>query len=287
MRKNEVFLSAISVLLFLSSCSTIIYVGKQYEPEIIPEKDSGNIVFVNLFDYTLPLYVKEKNELTYFAAVKKFGEGLLTSSKEKSYSFIIGDTLKKGIEAGQLTALLPVDSVTVICTRHNADMLLALDSLNIFFDWETIPGEEKGDLKTKNFYLFTRYYMSLYSFSGDLINRCQINNSSLYSSRPALSGILTIQPALANSKAVKHVESLAFDAGQDYIDKFYPKTVNEPRKVYYSKPLKEADKHIFAGDWVKAIELLEPLANSADKTLAKKAGHNLSVAKEAAAERIR
>ena len=280
MKRKGISFLPVLILLFLSYCSTTIFIGKQYEPEIIPEKETGKIAFINLFDYTLPIYVKEKNAISYNAGVRKFGEGLTSSSKDKSYRFFINDSLKKGIETGQLTALFPADSVNTICNRNKVDMLLVLDSLNIFFDWETISSDQEGHLKTKDFYLFTRFYLSLYSASGDLIDRCQVNNSLLYSTRPALSGLITIQPSIA--KAVKQVESLAFHAGQDYLNKFYPQIVNEPRLVYYSKPLKESDKYIFAGNWNKAIELLEPLAKSQKNSLANKARHNLSVAKEAA-----
>ena len=283
MKTVSSFLFAIVILFFLPSCSSFILVQKTYDPEIIPEKETGNIVFVNLFDYTLPVYVKDKNVISYHAGVNKLMEGLSSpSAGDESYKFLTGDSLKKGTEVGQLTILLPIDSVTAICTRYKADMLLALDSMNIFFDWETIVdnNSDGSKSKTKNFYLFTRFYMSLYSPIGDLINRSKVENSSFYKSRPTLSGLLTIQPSIA--KASKQVGSLAFQAGLDYVSKFYPKTVQESRKIYAGKAFKESNLFIKLRNYDKAIELLEQLAKSPDPNIAMKARHNLSVVKEAA-----
>ena len=163
--KKSMFLFLLSAaLLILISCSSIIYIGKTRNPEIAPKIQTGNIVFINLFDYTSPVIVKEKDEISYHAGVRKLTEGLiLSSSKDEPFKFFIGDSLKKGTRARQLTTLLPPDSVVSICKRNRADMLLSLDSMNIFFDWETITDNDySGKSKTKNFYLYTRFYLSLY-----------------------------------------------------------------------------------------------------------------------------
>jgi len=278
------FLFAILMFFSLSSCSSYILVQKTYDPEIILEKTPGKIVFINIFDYTSPAYVKEKNENSYHAGVMKLAEGLSSSfSKNKSLSFFSGDTLKKDIMPGQLTAFLPKDTILAICDRHDADMLLALDSMNIFFTWETIVDENSDGSKsrTKNFYLGTSYYMSLYSATGDLINRSKAENSTFYSSNPALMDLITIRPSIA--KASKKVESLAFQTGQDYVAKFYPKTFQESRKIYTDKAFKESNLFIKLRNWDKATELLDQLAKSPDPSIAKKARQNLSVVKEAAA----
>ncbi len=283
MKTVTYFLFTIVILSSLSSCSSLIFVQKTYDPEIIPEKKTGNIVFVNLFDYTLPVYVRNKNVISYHAGVRKLMEGLSSQSAgDESYKFFTGDSLKKNVEVGQLTILLPIDSVTAICTRYKADMLLALDSMNIFFDWETIVdnNSDGSKSKTKNFYLFTRFYMSLYSVTGDLINRSKMENSLFYSSRPTMSGLITIKPSI--SKASSRVESLAFQAGQDYVSKFYPRTVQESRIIYSGKVFKESNIFIKLRNWDKATELLDQLAKSPNQRIAIKARHNLEVVKEAA-----
>jgi hypothetical protein len=273
---------AIAILFSMSSCSSFIYVHKTYDPEIIPEKKPGKILFVNLFDYTSPAYVKEKNGISYHAGVMKLVEGLSSSfSKDESFSFFIGDTLKKDIAIGQLTAYLPKDTILAICERYNIDMLLTLDSLNIFFDWETIVNEDvDGKEKSKNFYLYTRFYLSFYSATGNLINRSMIEKSSFYKSRIALSALITFTPSIAN--AIESVKPLSFQAGQDYVSKFYSKTVQESRQIYAGKAFKESNLFIRLRNWDKATELLDQLAKSPDPRIAEKARHNMSVVKEAA-----
>jgi hypothetical protein len=282
MKKSAFPLFTIAILLCLSACSRIIYIKKTLEPEIIIEKKPVNLVFVNIFDYTLPVYVREKNEVSYHAGVMKLTEGLLSSlSGDDSFKFLRGDSLKKGIGVGLLTTLLPTDSVRDICIRYKANMLLALDSMNIFFDWETIVDRDAdGTSRTKNFYLYTRFYFSLYSASGDMINRSQVENSSFYKSRPALSGLITLKPSIANAR--EKVEKLAFQAGKDYGSKFYPQEVNEPRQIFTGKAFKESNDCLKSGNSNKAVELLEQLVKSPDPKTAERARHNLSVVKECA-----
>jgi hypothetical protein len=281
MKTASSFLFMISILLILSSCSLSYNIQKTHDPEIIPETKTGNIVFVNLFDYTLPKYAKENNIISYNEGVRALMEGLLSlSDGDKSYKFFNGDSLKKSTEAGKLTTLLPIDSVVTICTRYKADLLLTLDSMNLFFDWETFADENSVFNKTKQFYLHTRFYLSLYSTTGVLINRSKVENSSFYKSNAALSGLITIKPPIA--KASKQVGDLAFQAGRDYVSKFYSETVMEPREIYAGKAFKESNLFIKLRNYDKAIELLEQLSESSDSKIAMKARHNLSVVKEIA-----
>jgi hypothetical protein len=281
MKTHSRLIFSIIIALLLSSCYTFIYIEKTVDPEIILESRPNDIVFVNLFDYTSPKFVKENQEISYRAGVRKLTEALSSFSNDKSFSFSVADTLKKAGN-GQLTALLPIEFISSVCNRYNANMLLALDSMNIFFDWETIvETDDKGNkFKTKNFYLYTRFYLSLYSSSGELINRSQIEKSSFYKSRPALSVIITIEPSIA--KAREEVEKLSFSAGNDYVDKFYPGKVQVPRKIYQGKYFRDSNFYIKNGDWNKAAGLLEQLEKSPDPKISGKASHNLSVVNEAA-----
>jgi len=283
MKTINSFIFPMIILLSMSACSSILFVQKTYNPEINLEKKPYKIVLVNLFDYTSPAYVKEKQQTSYNAGIKNLADGLSSSfSKDASLSFFVGDTLKKDVMPGQLTSFLPRDTIHAICERQKSDMLLSLDSLNIFFDWETevnYSGDSKE--KVKNFYLYTRFYLSFYSATGDLINRSMMEKHSLYKSRVALSALITIKPSIAN--AVEAIKSLSFQAGQDYVRKFYSKTVQESRTVYAGKVFKESNLYIKLRNWDKATELLEQLAKSSDQNIAMKARHNLSVVKEAAA----
>jgi hypothetical protein len=283
MKTINSFLFAIVILLSTSACSSYLLVQKTYDPEINLGGKPYKIVLVNLFDYTSPGYIKEKQQASYNAGIKNLADGLSSSfSKDTSLSFFVGDTLKKDIMRGQLTAFLPKDTIHAICERQKTDMLLTLDSLNIYFDWEIEVNDDGASKeKVKNFYLYTRFYLSFYSGTGNLINRSMMEKHSLYKSRVALSALITIKPSIAN--AIEAIKTLSFQAGQDYVRKFYPKTVQESRTIYAGKAFKESNLFIKLRNWDKATELLEQLAKSADPNTAMKARHNLSVVKEAAA----
>ncbi len=271
----------VSIIIVLSSCTRIIYIGRRVEPEIILEKEHNDIVFVNLFNYTMTDYVKQKAMVAYQAGVTGLVEGLSTFSSDSSFSFLIADTLKRGIETGLLTTLLPEDTINDICDQYKTNLLLALDSLSIFFDWETsVDKDNEGINRTKNFYLNTRFFLSLYSSTGDLINRSEVDQSSLYRSRPTLYGFITIEPSMA--KARDAIGNQSFQAGEDYVDKFFPKLIQETKQLYSGKPFRESNHYVFAKDWNKAIELLEQLVKNQDPQIADKARLNLEVVKEAA-----
>lgn len=268
--------------MLLSSCAKIIYIGKRIDPEIILEKEQHNIVFVNLFDYTSSINIKKKDVASFHNGVMGLLEGLSSFSSDASFNLVVGDTLKKGIETGFLTTLLPVDSVSAICNRNKSNMLLALDSLNIYFDWETTAEDDNNGYtsKTKNFYINTRIFLSLYSVTGDLINRSELDQSTFYRSRPTLSGIITIVPSLARAR--EDIGELAFQSGLDYVSKFYPRINQDTQQLYSGKPFRDSNRYVFSRDWKKAGELLEELIKNSDPIVAEKAKHNLEVVKEAA-----
>jgi hypothetical protein len=270
-----------SALLSLTSCMTYVTVPKLLPPEIELFAQSNNIVFFNNFDYTNPRNTKEKHEVTYHAGVKGLIAGISSSfSGDSTVHFVVGDTLSKKVEKGFHAMILRKDSVQRICASFEADRLMAMDSLKVFFDWETLSPDnpENSSLKTKNYYLHFLAFISLYDANGDLINRSEMEKSSLYTSRAALSGLITIQPML--SKARKEVEALAALAGEDYVKKFYPQTTTETEKLYSGKIFSESNLLIGNNDCTRAIEILYQLADSPNPKTAKKAEHNLSIAKK-------
>jgi hypothetical protein len=281
--KMKTFSSVILVafiMFSLNSCTKYVFVNKSYDPEIVPGIKPVRIVFVNLFDYTSQGYVKEKNEIPYYMGVKRFYEGLSASfSKDNSFIFFTGDTLKKDIPKGQLTAYLPNDSVLAICRRYDADMLLTIDSVNIFIDWTyTVQDDGNSKYKEKQYYLHTNFYVSFYSAAGEQRNRSMVEKSLLYKSRQAVLIIVTFKPSITN--AIESIEPLSFEAGEEYVSKFYPKKVQETRKLYAGKVFKESNLFIELRNWEKAKELLDQLVESSDRDIARKARQNLLIVKE-------
>jgi hypothetical protein len=270
-----------SLTILLSSCSKIIYIGKRIDPEIVLEEEQRDIVFVNLFDYTSQTNILKKDEISFHNGVMGLLEGLSSFASDSTFRFVVADTLKKGVDPGFLTTLLPVDSVSSICNRFNSNMLLTLDSLNIYFDWETVSddGDNGFKSKTKNFYINTRFFLSLYSATGNLINRSELDKSTFYRSRPTLSGIITIVPSL--ERAREDIGGLSYEGGLDYVSKFYPQITQETRQLFSGSQFAESNRYVFEREWAKAIELLNVLTGSSDQKIAEKARHNLDVVKEA------
>jgi hypothetical protein len=130
-----------------------------------------------------------------------------------------------------------------------------------------------------NFTLNTRFFLSLYSEDGDLINRSEVDQSLVYKPLTSMSGMIILVPSISRSS--EEIGNLAFQAGHNYVDKFYPQVVHDTKQLYSGKPFKESNDYIFARNWNKAIELLEGLTKNQDSVIAEKARYNLEVAKEA------
>lgn len=160
-------------------------------------------------------------------------------------------------------------------------MLLVLEAFSIGTNSETeVEEDEDGSTsRTANYYLIVTAGLSLYSNSGDLVNRSTVGRSELYKSRWALGGIALFDPSIY--KAEKDIRYLAKFVAEDYINKFYPATETVQGKIYTGKELKEAADYCKDQHWDEAIELLKPLAVSPDPKISSKAAYNLSVAYEA------
>jgi hypothetical protein len=274
------FLITSSIVLILFSCTKLVYISSTVDPEIILEKEHHNVAFVNLFDYTLPVNVNRKNIKSYHAGVMNLLDGLSSFSSDSSFSFTIADSLKKSAEAGLLTTLLPADTINSVCNRLNANLLLALDSMSVFFDRDTVANYYYGGIyRTINFYLNTNFFFSLYSAEGDLIDRNEVDEASIYRPRTSSSGLVILIPSVARS--IEDIENLAFQAGQDYVSKFYSQIIHDTKQLYTGRLFKESNDLIFAKNWNKATELLEQLTKNQDPVIAKKASHNLEIAEEA------
>ena len=276
---NRLFL-ALSLILIISSCSRMVYISRRIEPEITLDNDHHNIVFVNLFDYMQADNASKRNRESYYSGVMNLIDGLSSFSNDSSYSFLVGDTLKRGIENGLLTTLLPVDTITNICKRFSSNLLLALDSASIFFNRDTVENNYFGrSYRIINFYLNTKFFLSLYSAGGDLIDRSEVDQSIEYKPRTAMSGLIILVPTVSSAPEV--TGDLAYQAGMDYIDKFYPRYIHDTKELFTGKPFKESNDYIFAKNWAKARDLLEELTENPDRDIAKKAMHNLEVLNEA------
>ncbi len=275
--------SVLIILIFLtSSCYTYVHFEKSTPPEIIPEKPVNNIVFINAFDYTIRDSTSEKENNVYQAGITEVINGLKKSfASDEHINFNLIDTLVKGKALTMLPDSLNPDSIRNICNRYNSSMLLVLEAFNMNMDWEQdVEEDEDGSRsRTNNYYLYMSAGLSLYSESGDVIDRSMESCRSLYESRAALIGIAVFVPSIY--KAEKQIGQLAEFVAENYANKFYPGTATVSRKIFYAKNMLEADNYLMEHNWESAIEQLKPLAASPDPKISRKAANNLSVAYEA------
>jgi len=281
MKTTKILFIFFSLSQLLVSCLSYISVQRPLSPEIQLNSASNNIVFVNYFDYMNPLVADEKHRSAYREGINGLALGISTGfSKEARVRYAIGDTLRSGVQKGMLTEIHPPDSVRNICSIFQADMLLALDSVRVFFDWETITeeNEDGSKSKTKNFYIIFRGYLTTYAATGDIINRSEVERSDLYTSRAALSELITFKPAL--DKAADEVRGLALQAGTDYVSKYYPSVTTETKMLYGGKIFKESNISLSKKECAQVTDFLNGLTGSKDPKTAKRAAHNLDVAGE-------
>jgi hypothetical protein len=270
---------SLTIIIAVVACSRIVYIGKRIEPEIMLKNEHHDILFINLFNYTLPVNVIKKDKSSYHAGVLGLLDGLSSFSNDSSFTFILGDTLKKNTEIGILTTLLPTDTINALCNRFNTNLLLSLDSMSIFFERDTVVNNSIGGrYRTLNFVLYTTFFLSLYSADGDLVDRTEVDQSSIFTPRSAMLGFILV-PSVSGAR--EEIGNLAYQAGQDYVSKFYPQLTHDTQHLFTGSSFTESNAYIFTKNWKKAIALLEQLTQSHDPAIAEKARHNLEVVKEA------
>lgn len=271
---------ALLVILAFSSCTKLVYISKKTDPEINLEPGHHNIIFVNFFNYTSPENVNKKEIIPYHDGIMNIIDGLSSFSNDSTFSFSVVDTLRKSLDPGLQTILLTPDTVKSICNRFNANLLLSLDSVSIFFDRDTVVNYYFGaSYRTINFFLNTVFYLSLYSADGELIDRSEADRSESYVPKSSLSGFYIRVPTIPGAR--NEIANLAFQAGQDYVNKFYPQVIHDTKQLFTGSIFRESNDLIFAKNWSRAIEILDQLAKNQDPDIAEKAQHNLDVAKEA------
>jgi hypothetical protein len=266
-------------IILLSSCSTMMFVDRTIPPEIELAREGQKIIIQNFFDYTKPEYVKEDHSEIYKAGGEAFSNSLVNylGNSELIYAQI-GDSIVKSEDGRILSDVLSPDYVEYTCEHFGADMLLAIDSLKLEFDFE-VEGARiifGGDGIVKHFYLNYMPYLSLYDRDGTLIERSYVNLSHHYSSRASITVLITIKPSLKN--ALDEAIILGQDAGIEYGSKFFSTIGSFPYKVYIGKPFKASFTMMQNNMWSDAIRYLLPLAESKDSKTAQRAAHNLWVA---------
>lgn len=274
----------ISFLLVFSGCTMPVFMTRTAPPEVVPEKQPARIVFSNRFDYRENPGIKDKHEDAYRTAIEELGKSLEneTSGENAVVNFIIDSLGSRHKTVEIFNVDMPESEVLSLCRLYEADYLLSIDSLHLYFDWEVIREDDPFDgsvSKTKDFYLFNNFFVTLYDTAGKVVERSLLERSLHYSSRPTLGALITIVPNLDNAK--EKIGILARETGIGYIGKFFPSEETFGHwELYTGKVFKETNSLIIGGQYDQAISLLHEMSINSKPKQIKKINHNLSVAAE-------
>lgn len=267
----------ILLVIAAASCTTVIPMQRTYPPEATLPTDSTRFLFVNFYDYQVPDFIRSRHEAAYAAAVKGYSIGLSDKIMNDPRAVLeVADTLKKGFTVMSMQDPEFTDTVRNLCSQHGANLLVALDSIRLWIESEfyLADNDEGGSTMTKDFYLFSNTYMTLYTSEGEVIDRCAGEKSTFIKSKYTIFGMFG-GPTLANRS--RNVSLLTGEAAKDCIGKYYPFTERYSEKLYSGGPLTSLNKSIIAGKPEDALEPLRQLSASPDPALARKASHNLSI----------
>lgn len=270
----------LSLILFIalaSSCTAPIQLQKTYPPEQVLSSELKKFAFVNFYDYRIPEFIKDKHEGAYAAAVNGYAAGLgELVLKDPGASFLIADTLRDGFTVMGMQAPEFADTVKAICREQDAGLLVALDSIRLWIESEiSLEEDDEGDaMLTKDFYLFSNTYITIYTSEGEVIDRCAGEKYTYVKSKYTIFGMIG-GPTLAGRHGL--IRSLSDESARDCMGKYYPFTENFTELLYTGGQLKATSNSILAGRPEDALEPLRQLAADAGTGLARKAAHNLGI----------
>ncbi len=280
MKKISMPLVLVMMTAIITSCTTFVPMEKTYPPEAILPADSSRFLFVNFYDYEAPEYIKERHESAYNESVKGYTIGLASmTAKDPRATFIVGDTLKRGFTVMSMQYPDFKDTVVAICSRHRANLLVALDSMKLWIesDFYIADNDEGSSVLAKDFYMYSNTYMTLYNADGEIIDRCAGEKSTYVKSKYTIFGMIG-GPTIAGQK--ERAKLLAEEAARDCIGRYFPFTEQYIGKLYTGGALNKPNLLIMGGRPEEAVPLLTELSQSATASLAEKASHNLAIARE-------
>lgn len=263
------------------SCYTYVSYPISTPPEIETDGQHKRVAFLNRYDFSSLNMDNEKKRNVYISGARMVIKSLETSFiSDDNFGFVIIDTLINGAAPENLPEVLNAGTVRNFCERTDADMLLSLESFKPDFIIESVTEEDEEGRSTTNYVdLIVEAGLSLYDRSGEVIDRVVVSESKHYQTRPALSRFIVIGPSMG--KAGEAVDELASMIGSNYLQSFYPGNLLVMKKIFIGKDFAGVTPLFRSQDYIGAIKLLTPMANSTDQKLAGKAAHNLAIAYEA------
>lgn len=280
MKRISLPLCIIIIAAVASSCSAIVQMERTSPPEATLPADDNRFIFVNFFDYQARESIKNKHKEGYAAAVKGYSIGLSGMIKKDPRAvFMIADTLREGFTVMSMQNPDFRDTVRAICDKYGSHLLVALDSIWLWVDWEMYLSENDGggNMLAKDFYLYANTYMTLYTAEGEVLDRCAGEKSDYVKSKYTIFGMIG-GPSLSSLK--NRIKLLTEAAARDCIGKYYPFTEQYTGRLYSGGQLTKLNLLIIGGKPEEAVGPLTELTRSSSASLASKAIHNLAIANE-------
>lgn len=265
------------LLLLCESCSKYISYTITTPPAIQTSGSHKHMAFINKYDYTNLTFDNKKKKKVFTTAVQNLISKLESSfNSDETFSFIILDSLVQGVALKSFPEVMNESNIISFCERENTDLLLVLEFFDAYFLTETEVEEDEDGSKSRTNYvdLIVDAGFTLYSKTGEFLDRVKVTESNFYQSRPSLSSLIVIGPSMG--KAGDEVNDLVKRIGENYIYNFYPGNEMVRTKIYTGKAFQEVTPFIDRHDWLGAIDLLLPLTKSENSKTATKAMHNLA-----------
>jgi tetratricopeptide (TPR) repeat protein len=256
----------LSFILALAACSVPQYVSVPitYAPQRAFNPDSTTIVLINQFD-AAQTGLTNKKKLDVIKA------GAFSSLRFAEMQLKALSKVRVINQVDSTTFHLNTDSVPMIARRYRANYVLALKN----FSADIVLDEVQSSIAYYNTNVTVEY--TLYEDNGIYYKKLKglANDPQSEGEYPGLLGSLIIHPTVKGNKAsiVTSAQNATFNALQEYL----PNTISHNRPLYTDGYLKQPVVEIMAGNFDKAILLLEPHLKDNDVKLASKAAYNLAV----------
>ncbi|WP_242928404.1 DUF6340 family protein [Pontibacter vulgaris] len=265
----------LTALLFSCTSQLIVETTKPPVVTVLPEQ--WKVVVLNNFDAKLLSTKKDSKVETYRQGALAAFDGVVNAVIDDStFVLVHADSAFRG-SASTSWNVLNREQILQLYKAHPYHLLVVLDNFETFFEQE-IERSDEGN-KTAHYTLNTHTGWTLYDSTGIALDQVILTNNTLYNSRSVISGLLAVGPSLTN--ATPTIESLAYETGQSYWQRFYPQRTYYSRIVYAPQAFVDGVTYMHQQNWDKAIAVFKPFTSNKNRRLAGKAAYNLAIIYEA------
>jgi tetratricopeptide (TPR) repeat protein len=171
---------------------------------------------------------------------------------------------------------IPWERVDSICESTGSDILVCMEDLQIFNEYETYKGEENWGVTDIKYFVVWRIYDPLHQKFHDE----RVITDSLYTEISSLSYAKLLEEKMPTRQEING--EVAYEVGRNYANLISPTWKSFTRKYFVAGHQEFSLAHYYLNndDVDRAIEIWERHAGSEDKKLAGRSSFNLALAYE-------